>query len=428
MVRTWWLGALLVTAVSAQEPEASSRTSVSGTSVPGTSVSGTNVPGTSTAEMMRILNRLEPKAGWEATPPGIADDQWNYYRSQFRMAPKGNKPDVTRIGLGQLLFFDKRLSRDRTVSCATCHNPKHGFTDAREKSIGIDGQLAARNAPTVMNAGLQRSFFWDGRAETLEEQAAGPILNPTEMGMPNRAAVVERIREVPEYAALFEFAYGRAPEFEDITRALAAFQRTLVFLDSPFDEFRTGKKDAISLDAQKGFELFRKHCTSCHPVSLREPLFSDGNFHNVGVGFETNDHQALGREAFPKLRKGDRDPTIDTSEVVGKYGELGRALITKLEYQVGSFRTAPLRNIALTAPYMHNGSLDTLWDVVDHYNEGGIKNTWQDPQIRVLGLSDVEIDQVVAFLFSLTDKRFEAENQRAYKVQRPHVMPAKGAK
>lgn len=406
MVRTWWLSAFLMTAVCAQEPEVSSPTS--------------------TAEMMRILNRLEPKDGWEATPPGVTDDQWSYYSSQFGMAPKGNKPDSTRIGLGQLLFFDKRLSRDRTVSCATCHDPKKGFGDARKKSIGIDGQTAARNAPTIMNAGLQRSFFWDGRVATLEEQAAGPILNPTEMGMPNRAAVVARVREVPEYAALFELAYGRAAEFEDIARALAAFQRTLVFLDSPFDDYRTGKKDAISADAQNGFELFRKHCTACHPVSLRQPLFSDGNFHNVGIGFETNDHQALGREAFPKLRAGDRDPSVDTSAVVGKYGELGRALVTKLEYQVGAFRTAPLRNIGLTAPYMHDGSLETLWDVVDHYNEGGTKNTWQDPQIIMLGLSDAEIDQVVAFLFSLTDKRLQTENERAYAAQRPRVQRAKG--
>jgi cytochrome c peroxidase len=405
MVRTWWFSALLMTAVSAQEPEVQSPTS--------------------TAEMMRILNRLKPKDGWDATPPGVTGDQWSYYSSQFGMAPKGNKPDVTRIGLGQMLFFDKRLSRDRTVSCATCHDPKNGFGDARKKSIGIDGQTAARNAPTIMNAGLQRSFFWDGRAATLEEQAAGPMLNPTEMGMPNRAAVVARVREVPEYAALFELAYGRAAEFEDIARALAAFQRTLVFLDSPFDEYRAGQEDAISDDAQNGFELFRKHCTACHPVSLRQPLFSDGNFHNVGIGFETHDHQALGRAAFPKLRAGDRDPSIDTSKVISKYGELGRALITKLEYQVGAFRTAPLRNIGLTAPYMHDGSLETLWDVVDHYNQGGTKNTWQDPQIIVLELSDAEVDQVVAFLFTLTDKRYKAENQRAYEAQRPRVLRAK---
>jgi len=405
MVCTWWLSAVLVTTASAQGPEAISRTS--------------------TAEMMRILNRLEPKDGWETTPPGVAADQWEFYRSQFGMAPEGNKPNVTRIGLGRMLFFDKRLSRDRTISCATCHDPKYGFADPQAKSTGINGQLAARNTPTIMNAGLQSSFFWDGRAKTLEAQAAGPILNPQEMGMPNRAAVVARIREVPEYAALFEFAYGRAPEFQDIVRALAAFQRTLVFLDSPFDEYRAGKEDAISSDAQAGFELFREHCTSCHPVNLREPLLSDSNFHNVGVGFTTNDHQALARKAFPKLRASDRDASVDTSEVVSKYGELGRALVTKLEYQVGAFRTAPLRNVALTAPYMHDGSLKTLWDVVDHYNEGGVSNTWQDPQIIILGLSDDEVDQVVAFLFSLTDKRFAVENQRSYKAQRPRRTRAK---
>lgn len=413
MIRTMWLGALLATAVGAQDEASPAKPD--------------RAP-TSTAEMMRILNRLEPDGGWDATPPGLAKEQWDYYRTRFGIAPKGNEPDVTRIGLGQLLFFDKRLSRDRSVSCATCHDPKHAFADAREKSIGIDGQVAARNAPTVMNAALQRSFFWDGRAATLEEQAAGPILNPTEMGMPDRKSVVARVREVPEYVALFELAYGRAPEFDDIARALAAFQRTLVFMDSPFDDFRGGDEDAISEDAEAGFQLFRTHCTSCHPVNLREPLFSDGNFHNVGVGFATNDHQALGKEAFPKLRAGDRDPSVDTSEVVGKYGELGRAIVTKLEYQVGAFRTAPLRNIALTAPYMHDGSLKTLWDVVDHYNEGGFKNTWQDPQIIVLGLSDTEVDQIVQFLFTLTDKRFAAENERALAAQRPRSRAKNEAK
>jgi cytochrome c peroxidase len=352
-------------------------------------------------------------------PPGIQEDQWRYYQSRFGMAPTGNEPDDARVGLGQLLFFDPRLSRDRTISCASCHDPKHAFADARPKSVGIDGQTAARNAPTVMNAGLMRGLFWDGRAKSLEEQAAGPMLNATEMGMPNKQAIVDRVREVPEYEALFELAYGRAPEFDDIARALAAFQRTLIFADSPFDAYRSGSKDAITAAAQAGFDLFRTHCTSCHPVNLREPLFSDGNFHNVGVGFKTNDHQALGRVAFVKLRQAERDASIDTSEVTGKYGELGRALVTKLEYQVGAFRTAPLRNVALTAPYMHDGSLATLWDVVKHYNDGGTPNSWQDPQIKVLGLSETQVDQVVAFLFSLTDRRFAAQNQLAYEAQRP---------
>jgi cytochrome c peroxidase len=399
MVRTWWLLALLVTTASAQTPAAGARTSP--------------------AEMLRILGSLEPKNGWLAMPPGILKDQWSYYQSRFGMAPTGNEPDDARVGLGQLLFFDPRLSRDRTISCASCHDPKHAFADARPKSIGIDGQTAARNAPTVMNAGLMRGLFWDGRAKTLEDQAAGPMLNATEMGMPNKQAVVDRVREVPEYEALFELAYGRPPEFEDIARALAAFQRTLVFADAPFDAYRTGQKDAISKDAQAGFDLFRTHCTSCHPVNLREPLFSDGNFHNVGIGFQTNDHQALAKLAFTKLRQADRDPSIDVSEVTGKYGELGRALVTKLEYQVGAFRTAPLRNVALTAPYMHDGSLATLWDVVRHYNEGGTPNSWQDPQIKVLGLSETQVDQIVAFLFSLTDRRFAAQNQQAYEAQRP---------
>ena len=375
-----------------------------------------------TAEMLRELGRLEPRQGWIATPPGVAEEQWSYYRRTFGMAPEGNEPDATRAGLGQLLFFDKRLSKDGTRSCASCHDPRYGFAEQLPTSLGVDGHRAPRNAPTLMNAALQTRLFWDGRVATLEEQAAAPILNPHEMGMPDEASVVARVREVEEYGLLFELAYGRAPEFEDIMRALAAFQRTLVFLDAPFDAFRSGDEDAISEDARAGLELFQEHCTSCHPISLREPLLSDGNFHNVGVGFDRHDHQAIGREAFPKVRARDRDPSsADMAALVAAYGELGRALISKLEYQVGAFRTAPLRNVALTAPYMHDGSMQTLWDVVAHYNEGGTKNTWQDPQIRPLELTEQQVDQVVAFLFTLTDRRFAAQNKRAYAAQRMHA-------
>ncbi|HEX5054075.1 MAG TPA: cytochrome c peroxidase [Planctomycetota bacterium] len=404
MFRICLLGALVATAATAQVPEPVARTGV--------------------AEMLGILDRLEPAAGWLATPPGLQQESWDFYRTEFRMAPEGNEADEARVGLGRLLFFDQRLSRDRTLSCASCHDPRHGFAEPRARSVGIDGQVVARNAPTVMNVGLQRGFFWDGRADTLEEQAAGPILNPAEMGMPDRDAVVARVRAESEYVALFGLAYGREPEFDDIARALAAFERTLVFVDAPFDAFRAGQKDAIPADAQQGFELFAEHCRSCHTVSLRAPSFSDGNFHNVGIGFADRDHRALGRVAFPKLFAAERGDGVDVGGLVGQYGELGRALITKQEYQVGAFRTAPLRNVALTAPYMHDGSLATLWDVVDHYNRGGTPNSWQDPQIKALRLSDAQVDQVVAFLFSLTDRRFAKENRLAYDAQRRRGPPS----
>lgn len=375
--------------------------------------------GSSTTAMLAELARLEPAHGWASPPPGVADEQWGFYRRTFGVAPEGNEPTAARVGLGQLLFFDKRLSRDRTRACASCHDPLHGFAEPRATSVGIGGQRAPRNAPTVMNAALQQRLFWDGRVSTLEEQAAAPILNPHEMGMPDEAAVVARVREVEEYVLLFELAYGRAPEFGDIARALAAFQRALVFVDAPIDAFRKGDVAAISGDAQAGLALFQEHCTSCHPISLRQPLLSDGNFHNVGVGFDRHDHQAIGRAAFPKVRARDRDPSsADMAALVEEYGELGRALISKLEYQVGAFRTPQLRNVALTAPYMHDGSMQTLWDVVEHYNRGGNKNTWQDPQIRPLEWTEQEVDQVVAFLFTLTDRRFVAQGQDAYAAQR----------
>ncbi|MBK8096289.1 MAG: cytochrome-c peroxidase [Planctomycetes bacterium] len=389
---------------------------------------------TPTAAALATLDALAPTNGWLTTPPGLSDELWTYYRREYTLDPTGNELDDTRVALGRLLFFEQRLSRDRTLSCASCHDPRHAFAEPRPTSIGIDGQKLTRNAPTLLNVALQKHFFWDGRASSLEAQAAGPILNPAEMGMPGPATVVARIAEVPEYVALFELAYGRAPQFDDIARALAAFQRTLVFVDSPFDAFRAGKQDAISEDARRGFALFAEHCRSCHPISLRAPLLSDGNFHNVGIGFDNNDHRALAHAAFSRLRGLDRAPTAteppetepvearpSTAEVpgdvVGEFGELGRALLSKLEYQVGSFRTAPLRNVALTAPYMHDGSLATLWQVVDHYNQGGRPNPWQDPQIRKLQLSDAQVDQLVAFLFSLTDNRLADANARALAAQ-----------
>jgi len=398
-----WLVALLTATIAAQTPGPSARTS--------------------TKEMMRALTRIEPDGGWLATPPGVADEIWQYYRTAFGLDPKDNERSEARIGLGRMLFFDQRLSRDRTLSCASCHDPKYGFSEPHPRSAGIGGQPTSRNTPTLMNAAFQRSLFWDGRIKTLEDQAAGPILNPAEMGMPGPEAVVERVRELPEYTALFEFAYGRAPNFADITRALAAFQRTLVFLDSPFDAYRAGDEDAISTDAQQGLELFAKHCTSCHPVSLRAPLLSDGNFHNIGIGFARHDHQALGRAAFPALRARERDPSTSIDRIIGEYGELGRALVSKLEYQVGAFRTATLRNVALTAPYMHDGSLATLREVVEHYNRGGTPNTWQDPQITKLDLSEAEVEQIVAFLFSLTDRRFDSQNQAARRAQSQQAPP-----
>ena len=409
-MRSPLLGLLLSTMVAAQVVEPPARTT--------------------TAEMLATLDALAPSGGWLATPPGVSDELWTWYRGEFGVAPAGNEPDETRIALGRLLFFDQRLSRDHTLSCASCHDPKHAFAEPRRTSVGIGGQALARNAPTILNAGLQKRLFHDGRAQSLEEQAAGPILNPAEMGMPDRASVIARIAAVPEYVALFDLAYGRAPTFEDVAHALAAFERTLVFLDAPFDAFRAGTEDAIPEAAKKGFALFAEHCRSCHTISLRAPLLSDGNFHNIGIGFDKADHKALARAAFARLRQPAGKPTEHDraaagsaaaelpAEVVGEFGELGRALVTKFEYQVGAFRTAPLRNVALTAPYMHDGSLATLWQVVDHYNQGGRPNTWQDPQIRKLQLSDEQVDQIVAFLFSLTDRRFAAANQRAFEEQR----------
>jgi len=334
--------------------------------------------------------------------------------------PEDNKLTPERVALGRELYFDTRLSRDGTVSCATCHDVTRGFTDQRDVSEGIEGQLGRRNAPTTLNVALLQTLFLDGRSPTLDHQARLPIINPIEMGFPDGASAVNAIKNDPEYRKAFQAAYGRDVNYEDIGRAIGAFERTLVFLDSPFQDFLIGDTSAISAEAAAGWELFngKARCVSCHQMSRSNPLGTDNRFHNIGVSARHQDFEGLARQGLKALAEDPSEQKLEELALNTDFSELGRFMVTKRRSDIGAFRTSILLNIGITPPYMHDGSLQTLWDVMDHYNKGGEPNPFLDGGMEPLALDESEIDQVVAFLFTLTDKRLADGNRRQFESQK----------
>jgi cytochrome c peroxidase len=362
--------------------------------------------------MDRQMQRLHDLLGERdvtAAPAGVDPVMWRRL-----YVPEDNRMTRPRVDLGKKLYFDTRLSADDTVACATCHDVSRHFTDQRRVSEGIDGQLGMRNAPTTMNAFLLQTQFWDGRAPTLEDQAGLPPVNPIEMGQPDRQAVIDAIKDLPEYRAMFEEAYGSAPNFDDMVKAIASFERTLAFLESPFDRFVAGDDDAISDQAKQGWTLFngKARCVSCHALNPSNPSGSDSRFHNIGVAARAQNFEDLARRALEALGSDSDVQAVDELALQTDLSELGRFLVTKDRADIGAFKTEQLRNIALTAPYMHDGSMPTLWDVMDHYNKGGEPNPYLDGGIEPLALSESEINAVVAFMFALTDDRFADDNRR----------------
>ena len=338
------------------------------------------------------------------------------------IVPADNQTTPERIELGRKLFFDLHLSKDGTVACATCHNVAKGFTDQRPVSEGIGGQLGRRNAPTTLNALFFQEFFLDGRAPSLEAQAKLPIVNPIEMGQPSGDAVVQAIAGDPTYPPLFQKAYGRPPNYEDIGRAIAAFERTLVFLGSPFDRFLAGDSQAISDQAKEGWVLFngKARCMSCHALNPSNPIGTDNRFHNIGVAARHQNFNELAKKALQALQGAQGKAgleAVDHLALETDMSELGRFMVTKYRSDIGSFKTLQLRNVGVTPPYMHDGSMQTLWDVVDHYNKGGEANPYLDGGIEPLALTESEIDAVVALLFSMTDDRLKDENDRQQAAQ-----------
>ncbi|MBN1203928.1 MAG: cytochrome-c peroxidase [Myxococcaceae bacterium] len=335
-------------------------------------------------------------------------------------------PTPAQVALGERLFNDKRLSADDSVSCATCHDPAKAFADGKPQAVGIKNQVGQRNSPTVLNALFLATQFWDGRAGTLEDQAKLPILNPIEMGMPSPEAVVAKVRAIPEYRDGFKQLNGREATYDDIASAIAAFERTALAGNSRFDRFIAGDSKALSAQEKRGWALFngKARCNTCHAGNAISPLFSDQKFHNIGIAAHKQDFVQLATEALRIVRAGD-EQQIDRLALETKFSELGRFLVTRKENDIGSFKTPTLRNIGVTGPYMHDGSLTTLWDVMDHYNKGGVPNPFLDGGMQRLGLTEPEIDELVAFMFALTSEDFQAlekkelARQRARKNNRP---------
>jgi cytochrome c peroxidase len=333
--------------------------------------------------------------------------------------PENNPQTPEKIALGDKLFNDKRFSGTGEVSCATCHDATKAVTDSPLKvSEGIQGLTGTRNAPTVINSVFFETMFWDGRSPDLEDQALHPFINPVEMGLKDHQPILDIVRSDPDYTTTFQDVFGKSGDgitMTEVTQAIAAFERTKISGNSPFDRWYYGGETTALTEAQKrGFDLFinQGRCVSCHIIEQTQAIFTDNRFHNIGVGINDiqNDIPELAREYIAANLSADE---VDVKVLSDKRSsELGRFALTTGFDDLGSFKTSTLRNIAATAPYMHDGSLATLRDVVVHYNNGGVTNEG-DPVndflsggIRPLNLTDEQIDDLVAFMEALTSPEF----------------------
>lgn len=285
--------------------------------------------------------------------------------------PPGNPQSIAKVELGKRLFFDTRMSLDRSTSCATCHSPEKAFTDGLVRSRGFKGKTLRRNSPTVLNAGYNSAQFWDGRAATLDEQCKGPLLSPDEMNGVDEQHLVARLNAVPGYRKDFKAVFGGPPSLDNVASAIASFERTLVTPGSRFDRYVLGDKSALTVPEKRGLIVFfgRGACSECHNGAN----FTDNKYHNLGA-----------------------------RPVPGNPEDLGRYDVTKKAEDRGAFKTPSLRNVALTAPYMHDGSVATLEEVVDFYDRGGDSVAGKDKLIYKLNLTAQEKSDLVAFMKALT--------------------------
>jgi cytochrome c peroxidase len=324
--------------------------------------------------------------------------------------PADNPPTAAKVALGRKLFFDRRLSQNGTMSCAMCHVPEQGFTNNElARAVGVEGRSLRRNAPTLLNVAYVERLFHDGREIALETQALGPLVERSEMANPSLGHVVARIRALPDYAGLFERAFGAGPSPDRIGQAIASYERTLLSARSPFDRWHFGhESSALGPRAVEGFRLFtgKAGCVGCHTLGTRDALFSDGAFHDTGIGY----YSAVVRPRERTPVSVELQPGVTVSiprEAVESVGDpeapdLGRHEVTLAPADIWKFRTPTLRNVALTAPYMHDGSLRTLEEVVRYYDRGAHRHPGLDPRLRPLGLEEREVTALVEFLEALT--------------------------
>jgi cytochrome c peroxidase len=349
--------------------------------------------------------------------------------------PPDNPLTAARIELGRTLFMDRRLSHNNTLSCAMCHVPEQGFTSNElGTAVGLEGQSIRRNAPTVLNVAYVEQLFHDGREFSLENQAWGPLLAGNEMANPSIGYVVEKIKLLPEYTGRFEAAFGgRGPDVLTVGQALAAYERSLVSGNSRFDRWHYGKEQtALSAEEQAGFLLFtgKAGCSTCHMVGDKYALFTDQRFHNTGIGYAHS--MGLPQRHRVQLAPGVYTEVEDQALAAFEpaQADVGRYEVTLDPADSWAYRTPGLRNVALTSPYMHDGSLATLEDVIEFYDRGGIDNPQKSPLLRPLGLSMQEKRELVSFLKSVTGDNVQklAAEARAAKPDEtpPEKDPASG--
>jgi len=289
--------------------------------------------------------------------------------------PKDNRYSTVKAELGRYLYYDKRISADETISCATCHEPKYAFTDGAAVSTGIDGKKGNRSAPTVINRAFSLAQFWDGRATTLEEQVKGPMANPIEMGN-SHEMVVASLQGIAGYQGLFAKAFGsEGITIDRAAMAIATFERTILSGNAPYDRYKKGDKKAMSPEQVRGMSVFfdKAKCDRCH----ENANFTLNAYANLGVGTDKPDP------------------------------DVGRYAITKDPRDWGVFKIPTLREIEHTAPYMHDGSLKTLEEVVDFYDKGCTPNKNLDPNVRKLNLTDQDKKDLVAFLKALSGEGWQ---------------------
>ena len=293
-------------------------------------------------------------------------------------APSDNPQNAEKIALGRKLFFDKRLSLDGSISCASCHDPQKAFSDQRSKSIGINGQLSERNAPSILNAAFLKTAMFDAHLATLELQAIVPIQEPVEMGH-NMKILIKQLRQIPEYQAAAQAIFGRDFDAWVLTRSLAAFERSLLSMNAPFDQYMAGNKKAMNKEQLAGWRIFSDelYCTKCHPA----PYFTTYEAANNGL----------------------------YASYEGKTDQ-GRFRIHHDSLDIGKFKIPSLRNLPLTYPYMHDGSINSMEAALEHYQKGGAGHPLQDPRILSFELSPKEKAQLLAFFNALVDTSYLRRN------------------
>ncbi|NOT66893.1 MAG: c-type cytochrome [Methylophilaceae bacterium] len=333
--------------------------------------------------------------------------------------PANNPQSEAKIKLGDKLFHDTRFSSTGKVSCATCHDVKKAFTDSPLKtSQGVNKLTGTRNAPTVINAAYFHKQFWDGRSADLEDQSQHPFINPIEMGLPDHTPILNIVRKDAEYAKAFKAVFDKAGEqitMDEVKKSIASFERTIISGNSAFDRYYFGNdKKALNPAQLRGFQVFvgQGRCVSCHVIEQDQALFTDNRFHNIGVGISKIQQDAP-KLAGEFLKAKAQGADVDKSVLINpKTSELGRFAVTDLFDDMGAFKTSTLRNIAQTAPYMHDGSLKTLQEVVTHYNNGGVikkgdkVNDYLSGGIRPLNLNNQQMADLVAFLQALSSPEF----------------------